>query len=111
MLNIGERITQLRKQNNLSQEELAKKAKVSRTIIGNYERNANTPSIEVLIKLARVFNVSIDFLIGEGQLSALDKDLLKRIEDMENLDPKTKEHLFFVIDNIVQNYKTKKAFG
>ncbi|MDD3919500.1 helix-turn-helix domain-containing protein [Sphingobacterium sp. Mn56C] len=111
MLNIGERITQLRKQQNLSQDELAKKAGVSRTIIGNYERNTNTPSIEVLIKLAKVFNVSVDFLIGEGELAALDKDLLKRIEDIEKLDEDTKKHLFFLIDNVIQNYKTKKAFN
>ena len=111
MLNIGERITQLRKQQNLSQDELAKKAGVSRTIIGNYERNANTPSIEVLIKLAKVFNVSVDYIIGEGELAALDKDLLKRIEDIEKLDEATKQHLFFLIDNVIQNYKTKKAFN
>jgi len=111
MLNIGDRIIQLRKQQNLSQEELAKKVEVSRTIVGNYERNANTPSIEVIIKLAKVFNVSVDYLIGEGQLSALDKDLLRRIEDMEKLDDDTKKHLFFLIDNIIQNYKTKKAFA
>lgn len=111
MLNIGEQITQLRKRNNLSQEELAKRAKVSRTIIGNYERNTNTPSIEVLIKLARVFNVSVDYIIGEGQLSSLDKDVLKRIEDIEDLEPETKQHLFFLIDNVIQNSKTKKAFG
>lgn len=55
MLNIGEGITQLRKQQNLSQDELAKKTGVSRTISGNYERNANTPSIEILLKLAMVF--------------------------------------------------------
>jgi len=94
MLNIGERITQLRKQQNFSQDELAKKAEVSRTIIGNYERNANTPSIEVLIKLAKVFNVSVDYIIGEGELVALDKDWLKRIEDIEKLDEATKQHLF-----------------
>lgn len=111
MLNIGERIIQLRKQQNLSQEELAKKAEVSRTIIGNYERNTNTPSIEVLIKLARVFNVSLDYLIGEGELSSLDKDFLKRIEDIEKLDSNTKNHLFFLIDNVIQNFKTKKAFS
>lgn len=111
MLNIGERITQLRKQQNLSQDELAKKAGVSRTIIGNYERKANTPSIEVLLKLAKVFNVSVDYLIGEGELAALDKDLLKRIEDIEKLDNDTKKHLFFLIDNVIQNYKTKKAFN
>lgn len=88
-----------------------KTAGVSRTIIGNYERNTNTPSIEVLIKLAKVFNVSVDFLIGEGELAALDKDLLKRIEDIEKLDEDTKKHLFFLIDNVIQNYKTKKAFN
>lgn len=111
MLNIGERITQLRKQQNLSQDELAKRASVSRTIIGNYERNANTPSIEVLLKLAKVFNVSIDFLIGEGELSSYDKEVLKRIDDIERLDPDTKQHLFFLIDNVIQNFKTKKAFA
>lgn len=63
------------------------------------------------MKLARVFNVSVDFLIGEGQLSALDRDLLKRIEDIEKLDPDTRKHLFFLIDNVIQNYKTKKAMG
>lgn len=84
---------------------------MSRTIIGNYERNANTPSIEVLIKLAKVFNVSVDYIIGEGELAALDKDLLKRIEDIEKLDDATKQHLFFLIDNLIQNYKTKKAFN
>jgi len=84
---------------------------VSRTIIGNYERNANTPSIEVLIKLAKVFNVSVDYIIGEGELAALDKDLLKRIDDIEKLDDATKQHLFFLIDNLIQNYKTKKAFN
>ena len=110
MLNIGEQISRLRKKNNLSQVELAKKAEVSRTIIGNYERNANTPSIEVLIKLARVFNVSVDYIIGEGELSSLDKDLLKRIENIEKLDDSTKQHLFFLIDNVIQNHKTKQAY-
>jgi transcriptional regulator with XRE-family HTH domain len=111
MLNIGERIIQLRKQNNLSQSELADKAEVSRTIIGNYERNTNTPSIEVLIKLAKVFNVNVDYIIGEGEFSSYDKELIKRIEDIEKLDTDTKQHLFFLIDNVIQNYKTKKAFA
>ena len=111
MLNIGERIMQLRKQLNISQLELADMAEVSRTIIGNYERNTNTPSIEVLLKIAKVFNVSVDFLVGEGQLSTFDKDLLKRIEDIELLDTDTKQHLFFLMDNVIQNSKAKKAFA
>lgn len=41
---------------------------------------------ESKLKLAKVFNVSVDYIIGEGELAALDKDLLKRIEDIEKLD-------------------------
>lgn len=111
MLNIGERITQLRKQFNLSQDELAKQINVSRTIIGNYERNTNMPSIEVLLKIAKTFNVTVDYLIGEGEMSSYDKEVIKRIEDIDKLDQNTKEHLFFLVDNVIQNFKTKQAFS
>lgn len=84
---------------------------MSRTAIGNYERNANTPSTEVLLKLAKLFNVSVDFLIGEGQLSSYDKEVLKKIDDIERLDPDTKKHLFLLIDNVIQNFNTKQAFA
>ncbi len=111
MLNIGDKIIQLRKQNGLSQSELAEKIEASRTIVGNYERNSNTPSIEMIIKIAKVFYVSLDYLIGEGQLSSYDKEVLKRIEDIEHLDQETRKNLFFLIDNVIQNFKTKQAFA
>ena len=111
MLNIGDKIIQLRKQNNFSQSDLAKKIGASRTIVGNYERNSNTPSIEMIVKIAKVFNVSVDYLIGEGKLSSYDKEVLKRMEDIEELDQETKKNLFFLIDNVIQNYKTKQAFA
>lgn len=110
-MDIGSKITELRKQHNLSQTELAKKIDASRTIVGNYERNENTPSIDMILKLAKVFNVSVDFLVGEGQLANYDKEVLKRMEDIENLDNDTKSKLFFLIDNVVQNFKTKQAFA
>ncbi|WP_026055097.1 helix-turn-helix domain-containing protein [Anaerophaga thermohalophila] len=68
-------------------------------MVGNYERNSNTPSIEILLKIAKVFNVSVDYLIGEGKLSSYDKEVLKRIEDIEQLAPETRKNLFFLIDN------------
>ncbi len=110
-LNIGNKITELRKQHNLSQTELAKQLGASRTIVGNYERNENTPSIDMILKLAKVFNVSLDYLVGEGQLANYDKEVLKRIEDIEQLDKETQNKLFFLIDNVVQNFKTKQAFA
>lgn len=110
MVNIGEHIIRLRKAKGWSQDKLAKEVGSSRIMIGNYERGENLPSVEMIIKLARIFDVSIDFLLGEGQLSSLDKDFLKRIEEIQKLDEATKQHLFFLIDNVIQNYKARKAF-
>ncbi len=81
------------------------------TTSGNYERNTNTPSIDILLKIAKVFDVSIDYLIGEGKVSSYNKDVLKRINDIEQLDEETRSKLFFLIDNVVQNFKTKQAFS
>ena len=111
MLNIGSKIIELRKAKKWSQEDLSKEVGSSRVMIGKYERNDNAPSIEVLLKMAKAFDVTVDYIIGEGQLSNYDKDVLKRIEDIEELDDETRSKLFFLIDNVIQNFKTKKAFS
>lgn len=111
MVSIGERITSLRKAQSWSQEDLATKIDASRVMIGKYERSDNLPSIEVIIKLAKAFDVTIDYLIGEGEFSSYDKEIIKRIEDIDQLDNETKKHLFFLVDNVIQNFKTKKAFA
>ncbi len=107
MLDIGSRIINLRKKANISQSELAKRVNVSRTIIGNYERNENMPSVDILLKIANEFNVSVDFLIGQGQLSSYNKEVLKRINDIEQLPDEDKKHLFYLIDNLVKASKLK----
>ena len=107
MLDIGSKIITIRKKLNISQSELAKRTNVSRTIIGNYERNENTPSIDILLKIAKEFNVSVDFLIGEGQLSSYDKEVLKRMDDIEHLPQEDKDHIFYMIDNLVKAVKLK----
>jgi transcriptional regulator with XRE-family HTH domain len=111
MLTIGERLIQLRKAKNWSQEDLAHHTNSSRIMIGKYERNDHAPSIEVLRRLAKAFQVSIDFIIGEGEFAAFDKEILNRIEAIEKLDNETKKHLLFLIDNVVQNVNAKKAFS
>lgn len=107
MLDIGSKIIELRKKFSLSQSELAKKVNVSRTIIGNYERNENAPSVDILLKIAKVFDVSIDYIVGEGQLSNYDKNVLKRINDIEQLPEEDKNHIFYMIDNLVKAVKLK----
>ena len=110
-MDLGDRITALRKQKDMSQTDLARAAGVSREIIGRYERSEALPSIEVAKKIADAFAVSLDYLVGEGVNASFDKKNLKRLEDIEKLDSETKEKIYFVIDNIIQNVKAKKAFA
>lgn len=68
------------------------------------------PSVEFAKRIADAFEVSLDFLVGEGVNAAFDKKTLKRIQDIERLDEATKDKLYFLIDNVVQNAIAKKAF-
>ena len=79
-LNIGAKISTLRKEKGWSQGKLAERISASREIIGKYERNENLPSIEMTAKIAKVFGVTVDFLIGEGENASYDKETVGRKE-------------------------------
>lgn len=110
-MKIGEKITQLRKEKGLSQTDLAEAIKASREAISKYERGEAIPSVEVAARIADVFEVTIDFLIGKNHNLAVDNKTLKRMQDIDTLDENTKDKLFFLIDNVIQNTKAKKAFA
>ncbi len=110
-VNTGKIITELRKQKTWSQTDLATQSAVSREMIGKYERGEAVPSIEAAKKIADAFAVSLDYLAGEGINASFDKKNIKRLQDIEKLDTDTKEKIYFVIDNIIQNVKAKKAFA
>ena len=76
-----------------------------------WERGEAVPSIDAAKKIADAFEVSMDYLVGEGVNVSFDKKNLKRLQDIEKLDDATKDKLYFVIDNIVQNFKAKKAYA
>ena len=72
------RLRELRKLKGITQKELAEKLKLSVAIISKYERNECDPSIENLIKMANIFGVSVDSLVGNNaeliDLTAIDKN-------------------------------------
>jgi transcriptional regulator with XRE-family HTH domain len=110
-MNIGDKITTLRKQKNLSQTDLAKAAGVSREIIGRYERNEVMPSIEVAAKIADVLEVSLDYLAGNSKKAAVDKKTMKLIHDIEDLEPSIKDKLIFLANAVIRDAKTGKAYA
>lgn len=62
------RLKELRKQKHISQQALAKAVGSSQSSINSYENNIYEPDINMLIKLAKFFDVSIDYLICNNEV-------------------------------------------
>ncbi len=105
------RLLALRKQRGWSQPTLAKKVGTSGAIIGRYERGEITPSIGVARKLAEALEVTLDYLVGDNELTSIqDKAMLSRWQSLETLKPEEKERILYVIDSLMRDAKTRQAY-
>lgn len=59
----GDILKQLRTSRKMSQKELAERINIAKSVISFYESGDRMPSYEVLIKIARIFNVTTDYLL------------------------------------------------
>lgn len=63
------------------------------------------------LKLAKVFDVSVDYLLGESKHTSFDKETLNRLQNIEGLDENTKKTLFDVIDTFLRDAKARLAYS
>ena len=94
MFDFGLRIRQLRERNKMSQEELGRRVGRSKSVISSYENNIKIPPLDVLVEIALVFNVSLDYLVG------IDK---KEMISANGLSERQRT----VIENIITVFKDK----
>lgn len=86
-MTFGKKIKEARKQNGLSQEELAKKLCVSRPAITKWESDRGMPDIENLKMISKLFDVSIDYLVTDSDI--LIGNVLKQLINLDDY-PKAK---------------------
>lgn len=77
MVDFGKTLKELRLNAGLTQQQLAAQLGVTKTVVSYYELHTRTPSPEILVKLAAIFHVSSDYLLG------IEKD---RTIDVSGLD-------------------------
>ena len=87
VVDFSERVKILRDSKGLSQKELADKLGMTRSLVSTYENGQKMPTYGKLIKLARVFDVSTDYLLGVENESLLDLSGLKdeQLSSVKNL--------------------------
>ena len=109
-MDFAKRLYDIRTEKKLTREKLGKAIGTSGAIIGMYERQERTPSVEVARKIANFLEVSLDYLVGNAQ-QRLDAGVIRKIQEIQQLPQTDKAHLFYLIDNVLQNFKTRQAFA
>lgn len=92
MNDLGNRIKTLRMAKKISQPMLAKRLGVTRSAVAVYENGTRTPSLDVIVKIARSFNVTVDNLLGNNS-----KDFI----DISELSPTQRDN----VQNLILTYK------
>lgn len=102
------RLRQLRLVRDWSQGQLAKKAGIDTQRISKYERGVSSPPLETLVKIARVLEVSLDYLLvgkSYGAEKLKNARLIEKIEDIEKLPGKYQETLVSVLDSFIKRHR------
>ena len=111
-MKLGEKITKLKKIKNLSQVALAEATGISRDAISKYERGDSIPSVDYAKRIADTLGVSLDYLVSDNDKEdLLDNEAVKRIKEIQKLPLSEKEKIYSVIDALIRDYKTKKAYA
>ena len=95
-MNLGNKINEIRKENNMSQEEFAEALNVSRQTVSNWENYKNYPDIATIILISNKFNISLDILL-KGDKKMI-KDLDKKIKSFSKIK------IFIIIIVILLGY-------
>jgi len=66
--------------------------------------------VDAAKKIADAFGVSLDFLVGEGMNAQFDKKTVNRLQEIQNMAPDVKSHLFAIIDSVIRDYKTQQSY-
>ena len=123
---LGERLSQLRKEAQIMAEELGICIGVKKRMVFLYEKNTAKPSLDVLVKIADYFGVSVDYLIGRSDdprseefsqnrrtfLKAKETDLLKTIpesllaayNEAKEKNPENLQQIIATFDKMAKDY-------
>ncbi len=92
MHELGIRLRELRLKHGLTQLQVARRLGLSKAVVSSYEAASRRPSYEVLIKLARLYGVSTDYLLGLDSRNMLDVSFLTPVQ-------------LSVVEAIIESYK------
>jgi transcriptional regulator with XRE-family HTH domain len=111
---LGLRIKQLRKQHKWTQKEMAAKIDVRFPQLNKYECGLHAPPVEKLVKIAEVFDTTVDFLLTGNrseQRPLHNLRLLERFRALEEFNAEDQEAVIKLIDAMIVKNKVEGAIN
>lgn len=110
--NFPQKLKDLRQLRGWSQGQLALKIGVEANRVSKYERGVMLPTLELLVRIADAFGVSIDTLLRDEPLSSSvglrNPELLKRLELMDELPEDYQQTLISVVEAFIKRYRLEE---
>lgn len=110
-MTLGEKIKYARQKKGISQAVLSEQAGTHQKNISKYEQDLVVPSAITLKNIAKVLEVTTDYLLGDEGVTIKDTALLKQFKAVDSLKDEDKSALVTVIENYLLAIKTKQAFS
>ena len=110
-MSFGTNLEHLRKDRNISQAKLGSTLGLTQQMISSYENETSSPNIDVLLKIANYFNVSLDILVDHSpqtqDMNSAENRLLRYFQTLTAAD---KERCIIIVKTIVEDRElgTKK---
>jgi transcriptional regulator with XRE-family HTH domain len=111
-MTLGEKIKQLRKEKNWSQQVFGEKINIAKSVVWKYEKDEAIPSGEVIKRIATVFGISTDYLLfdrteRDNIAKITDKALLKQFEEVDSYTEEEREYIRYFLELAINNHKMK----
>lgn len=100
-MEIGNKINQLRKLSGMTQEQLAEKVNVSRQTVSKWESGGSTPDVDSIVKISRMFHVSLDDLLLEGEKDVTNKNEQISLEDLMKINLHNRRMSLLLISGLI----------
>ena len=110
-MEFSERLKELRKQAHLTQVELASKLGIVQSSYADWERGKKKPTQDNLVKIAQIFNVSVDYLVGNSEEKTDELDNIELLFRMNSKGLTEAEKAVFKKELIEFMEERKKAFN
>ena len=108
-MSFANRLTALRKEKKIAQNELAKIVGIHANVLGRYEREEAKPSIDMAVKLADALSVSLDYLVGKTDVE-LDQSILDKVIAIQKLPDEDKNCIMYSLNGLIQHAKNRVAY-